>query len=148
MRSAETKSSRSIMNRPRIVLLTGVLVLGLGLSIGPASRAGAPSVGLLDGQTFSGELGEKGKAQGDKDEFIFKGGTFRSAACDAYGFGEAAYSARQAGNVVSFEATTRSEKEGTMTWKGKAAGDRLEGTAVWEKGNRPTEYWFKGTVKH
>jgi hypothetical protein len=146
MRSAEMKSSTSIMARPRIVLVAGILVLAL--SVAPAARAGDPSVGLLDGKSFSGELGEKGKAKGDKDEFIFKAGTFRSSACDAYGFKEAAYTASRAGDIVSFAAVTRSDKEGTMSWKGKVTGDRLEGTVVWKKGDRPTEYWFKGTIQH
>ena len=38
------------------------------------------SASPLEGKSFVGEMGEKGKTKGDKDTFVFKEGRFRSTA--------------------------------------------------------------------
>ena len=42
----------------------------------------------LDGKTYFGQNGSKGKPADHDDEFIFKEGMFRSTSCDQYGFTE------------------------------------------------------------
>jgi hypothetical protein len=123
---------------------TAVVLL---LAIGAASKAAdTTSSGVLDGMTFVGDLGEKGKTKGDKDTYEFKGGTFHSTACDGYGFKAAAYTATANGEVIKFESTTHSDKEGEMVWKGTVKGGHMEGTIVWTKGSQAIDYWFKGSA--
>jgi hypothetical protein len=108
----------------------------------------ALAASTLDGKTFAGQMTEKGKAQGDKDEFVFKNGMFRSTGCDSYGFTETAYTASERGGATRFEAESHSPKEGTMKWKGTVKGDAIEGTAVWsKKGQADITYLFQGTLK-
>src|SRR6185369_16037479 len=63
----------------------------------PAARAAA---GPLDGKRFVGETGEVGKEKGEKEEFVFKDGTFDPIGCHQYGFTAAAYSAAGEGKTV------------------------------------------------
>jgi hypothetical protein len=106
------------------------------------------AAGLLDGKTFVGESGEKGKAKGEAEEIVFKDGTLRSTPCDKYGFGAAPYKASKGEGGISFEAVTVSAKEGKIQWKGRISGDSLEGTFVWTKaGQADIAYWTKGTLK-
>ena len=102
----------------------------------------------LDGQTFVGEMGKQGQVKGDKDTFVFKEGTFRSTACDPYGFKETSYQTASVGDVTMFNATAVSPKEGQMMWTGSVKGDQVEGTATWVKPGQPiVEHWFKGKLK-
>jgi hypothetical protein len=118
-----------------------VAVAGLVAMGGTAMAKG----GALDGKSFTVDSGEKGKPAGKEvEKLTFKDGKFRSAACDAYGFGDAAYTAHPAGAATAWEADTVSPKEGRIHWKGTAKGDTVEGTFVWSKpGQAPIEYWFK-----
>lgn len=126
-----------------------VVLLGLTLLVAGVALAAESANGMLDGKTFSGTLGEKGKIKGDKDNYVFKDGTFRLTACDAYGFSAAVYTAKAEGDAIAFESTTQSTKEGEMAWKGTVKGDAVEGTAVWKKGGKAAEdYWFTGTLKN
>ena len=114
---------------------------------GPFDVVMAENKASLDGRTFVGQLGPAGKSKGDADNFVFVDGQFRSTACDAYGFGAAAYRATRVGGDLSFESTTESRKEGTMAWKGTVSGNSVSGTVVWTRaGKAPVEYWFKGTA--
>ncbi len=129
------------------ILRGGALLALLALVAALHAPAAAATAGALDGQTFQGQVGEKDETDGDADTFVFADGTFRSAACDAYGFTATPYTASAEGEATRFEAVATSEKEGTMTWKGTVAGDAIEGTAVWEKPDQaPMEYWFEGTL--
>jgi len=104
----------------------------------------------LDGLVFVGEIGEQGKAKGDQDEFVFQDGTFRSAACDPYGFTAAPYATQAEGDAVSFESETVSPTDGRMVWRGTINGGSIEGTATWHKpqaGSPPEAYWFRGIRK-
>jgi len=56
----------------------------------------------LDGKTFTGTIGEKGKTEGQPDEFIFAGGQFHSTSCDKYGFKAAEYNAVTENGVTAF----------------------------------------------
>lgn len=112
-----------------------LILFGLGLAAYLLLAATAPLAseepmsGPLDGKTFSGEAGYAGKA-GEPDDFVFTAGTFRSTGCDPYGFTAAPYEAMREGDLIRFKAVSKSPTDGTITWMGKAAGDRIEGTAV------------------
>jgi hypothetical protein len=106
------------------------------------------SASPLDGKSFVGETGEKGKTKGDKDTFSFKEGRFHSTACDRYGFGDAPYAVKEDGGKMVVTAETTSKKEGTMTWTLTVDGDALTGVSVWKKGDKaPKEYWVKASLK-
>jgi hypothetical protein len=112
-------------------------------------------VAPLDGRAFVAEAGENGKAADEKNDVItFTGGKFHSSACDQYGYGKGDYRASAAGDAVSFEAETRSDKDGRLVWKGTVRGSDIEGTFVhYRKGwflnpnPEPVQHWFKGRVK-
>ncbi len=123
------------------IALAAVVVFGL-----VSSRLASASP--LDGKSFVGELGEKGKTKGDKDTYTFKEGRFRSTACDRYGFGDAPYTVTEEAGKMHVTAETTSKKEGIMSWKLTVDGDALTGVTIWKKGNKtPKEYWIKGTLK-
>jgi hypothetical protein len=107
-----------------------------------------PPAGSLDGKTFTGETGEKGKTKGDAETFVFKGQTFDPLDCHKYGFSAAPYTSKEEGGRIRFEAETKSAKEGSMRWKGIVQGETLAGTMIWTKaGQAPITYWFKGMLK-
>jgi hypothetical protein len=62
------------------------------------------SNGLLDGKTFVGETGEKGKAKGDKEQFIFADSKYDPIACHKYGFSSTSYTAEGKGDSITFVA--------------------------------------------
>jgi hypothetical protein len=126
----------------------GLAALALSLTL-TAGRPAAAAGGALDGKVFAGTTGETGKATGDKDVLVFRGGTFRSTACDTYGFDSARYtSAAGPAGSIQFAARTVSPKEGTIDWRGVVRGDAVTGSYVWTKtGQRPIRYWFKGSLK-
>ena len=82
----------------------------------------------LDGRTFDGIVLEAGKTDGDADSLIFINGRFRSTACDRYGYGDGAYTARRDGDRIVFAAETTSPKYGSLRWHGTVTGRRLDGT--------------------
>lgn len=129
------------------IIGTFYVLLVFVLSVLSISLLAAAQEGALDGRTFAGELGEKGK-KGDEDELIFKDGKFLSVACQEYGFGDAPYTAAVSGDTTTFETETVSAKEGKMKWTGTVTGDKLDGTVMWYKeGQAPVEYWFKTELK-
>ena len=131
-----------------VVVMVGVLMMGAGGRAVAEESTGVVVAGALDRKVFSGEVGGKGNAHGDKDEFQFHEGKFHSTACDPYGFGEGAYTTVVEGAAVTFEAETTSPTDGRMVWKGAVRGDTIEGTTTWYKkaGKTPDEMWFKGTL--
>jgi hypothetical protein len=120
-----------------------------------AAMPATAQVAALDGRVFVADAGEKGKAADEKNDVItFADGKFHSSACDQYGFDKGAYRATPAGDTVSFEAETQSEKDGRLVWKGTVRGSDIEGTFVhYRKGwmlnpnPEPVEHWFKGKVR-
>ena len=102
----------------------------------------------LDGKVFAIESSEKGKTATEKEDVDFKAGKFHSKGCDQYGFGSGAYTAKDEGGALKFEADTVSAKEGKIHWTGTVKGDAIEGTYLWTKaGQKPIEYVYKGSVK-
>ena len=82
----------------------------------------------LDGRSFHGIVLEAGKTAGDADTLVFAGGRFRSTACDGYGYGDGAYTARRDGDRIQFDAETESPRWGRLLWRGTVTGQRLDGT--------------------
>jgi hypothetical protein len=98
----------------------------------------------LAGKSYDIEMKDpSGKAQ--KDTLIFTASDGDSTACHEYGFGKGpvTYSAADGGTGFTF--TTKSEKSGTMVWKGTAKGSTIEGTAVMTgKDGKDMNYTFSG----
>lgn len=134
------------MRKTYLLIVRPAAALLLILAAAPtAAEKGA----ILDGKTFVGETGEKGKTTGDKEEIRFANGRFRSVSCDAYGFGDAPYAATGEGSAINWTAETTSEKEGKMRWQGIVRGGNLTGSLVWAKaGQAPIEYWVRATLKN
>jgi hypothetical protein len=142
------------MNATRIfeAMLDSIAACALCAMAGSLAYA-AP--GPLDGKVFVGEAGEKGKPADEKNDVItFADGKFHSSACDQWGFDKAEYTARTEGDATVFEATTVSEKEGQLKWKGMLKDGKLEGNFVhlrkpaWYRPNPdPIEHWFKAVPK-
>jgi len=128
---------------------SGMVALALGILVSGFPTFARASTGALDGKTFVGESGGQGKGPESKDTLIFHDGKMRSTACDAYGFGEGAYTATVNSYATDFSAKTVSVKEGTIEWKGTFyGGDTLEGNYVWTKsGQKPITYWFRAKLK-
>lgn len=126
-----------------MVLAAAIAALFLGASV----RAGAG--GVLDGKSFAAETGEQGKKADSKDEIVFRDGKLRSTGCDAYGFGDGAYTTMDHGGAgTMFHARTESAKEGAIEWAGMVKGDAIDANFVWTKpGQKPITYWLKGTLK-
>ena len=126
------------MKRSRLPLVPMLLLAVLAAPLGALS-------GPLDGHKFSGETGEKGKAKGDPEDFVFAAGELDPLACHKYGFAKAPYQATEEGGAIRFVAEHTNAKGERMKWTGTVRGDLLEGTMqYWPKpGGKPSDYWFK-----
>lgn len=106
---------------------------------------------LLDGKTFTGQNGSKGKPADRDDDFIFSDGMFRSTSCDDYGFASAPYEAKKIDGVIYFKSVTKSPSHGQIAWEGQVDGDKIDGTFVWTKErwywDIRKEYWLKGKLE-
>ena len=103
--------------------------------------------GLLDGKTFVGETGEKGKTKGEKEQFVFANSSFDPLACHKYGFSITSYAAQAKGDSVTFVADHSNKKGDRMRWEGTVKGKKLEGIMTYWQGKKtPREYWFQGTL--
>ena len=131
---------------PAIAALILVLTLAI-LASPPASSPSLSASGLLDGRTFVGAVGPKGKAADSGDEIVFRKGTLRSTACDSYGFESGSYSAVAEGAKIRFHAVTRSPTDGRIEWTGTIDGDQLTGTFIWRKGLFRRSYWVDAKLK-
>ena len=137
----------------RLDLRAAPILIGVALAAIPLGAYAQTAT--LDGKAFVADAGEKGKPADEKNDVItFAGGTVHSSACDQYGYGKGNYKAVAAGDAMSFEAETTSEKDGRMVWKGTVRGSDIEGTFVhYRKGwllnpnPDPIEHWFKGKAK-
>lgn len=117
-------------------------------------RAGAgnkDSFNILDGKTFVGPIGEKGKRPDHDDMVIFSDGTFVSEGCKKHGFSPGTYTAFQEKNSIRFRAEITSSSYGTMLWEGLVEGDSIEANITW---TRKRWYWkirqeyvFSGQLK-
>jgi len=107
-----------------------------------ASGAALAAQATLDERHFHGIVLERGKTSGDADTLIFKGGRFRSTACDPWGYGDGPYTATRSGEMILFEAETESPQYGKLHWQGVVRGPRLDGTMTMIREGRATgEKW-------
>ncbi len=131
-----------------ILIIVMFISISTALSQAEATKEMKAPKGALDGMTFVGEGGEKGKKADTKDVIKFKKGKLHSEACDVYGFDKGKYTTTKSGDATMFEAETVSKKEGKIQWKGSVKGDMMEGTYIWTKaGQAAIEYVFKGKLK-
>ena len=102
------------------------------------------AAGVLDGSTYSTML------DGENDVLTFNDGTFHSSSCDEWGFGKGEYTTEAKEDSISFEATTTSEKDGTMVWTGTIQGDTINGSYYWSKkgffGTKNKTKTFEGSL--
>jgi hypothetical protein len=106
---------------------------------------------LLDGKSFKGPTGEKGKKTHHEDVLVFSDGKFTSSMCFEYGFTGGPYTTTVEGDLIHFEAETISPTHGKMNWKGTLRGDTMDVEYSWTKERwlwtTYREYWFKGTLQ-
>ena len=101
---------------------------------------------LPDGKRFSIEL-MKGGTLDSKETIVFDKGMMDPLDCHQYGFTAAKYEGKNSGEMYTWRAVSKSDKEGTMAWQGKITGDKIEGNVSWTKeGQAPVNYTFKGTT--
>jgi hypothetical protein len=130
-------------------ILIGALIVITAIS-GVSLVSAEPNI--LDGKSYIGVVGTKGKAADGEDGLDFRDGNLFSPYCAEWGFGEGVYTARVEGNVIYFEAETTSAKHGKITYKGKVEGNKIDSTYIWTKkrwywNDAYEESWFKGTLK-
>jgi hemoglobin len=92
----------------------------------------------LEGKSFEVEVFE-GKKPAFKDKLSFKNGGLDSVECKKFGFSPSQYTA----SGPAFTAVLKGG-DGSMSWSGKLVGDRIEGTAEWNKSGKITHYTFTG----
>jgi hypothetical protein len=124
------------------------LTVAGALVLGPVAQA-EDKADPLDGKTFLGQIGEKGKAKAEYDEEMsFKDGKMVSSACVPLGFSSFPYKSTVKGNVIEFMAEATNPAKGTLKWKGVIKGNKLSATSVWTKpGEAPDESWLKAKLK-
>jgi len=126
------------------------LVLALAVFLNPGRIQAASKA--LDGKTFIGPTGPKGKGADGEDELIFKDGKVFSVPCANWGFGWADYTVSVEGDAIQFVSVMLSEKHGQIVWQGTVKGEKLDSTFVWTKKrwywkDAHEESWFKGVLK-
>ena len=126
-------------------LIRFVLAVSFILFAATASFAAKPS---LDGKTYHGTIKMGAEAKADPDEFIFKEGTFRSTACDQYGYTSAPYEVKPEGTKSTFTAVTKNKQGAQIQWNGTIAGDKIDGVAkMTTPSGEITNGTFQGTLR-
>lgn len=117
-----------------------------------ARATDVPTIAVLDGKTFSGELGPVGKPGLTADLFVFREGMFTSTECKKRcGYTEGPYWVRVDEDDVQFRSEIPCLKsDATMVWTGTMKGDEIEGTIAWTSKRWywtiEKEFWFKGKL--
>jgi len=132
---------RYLSARSMAVALTVILVCHT-LALADGDR-------LLDGKTFVGPTGEKGKEAYASETLEFRKGKLYSVECARWGFGDGVVTTRQEGGAIYFEGETFSKEYGKMVWRGVVREDIIEATYHWHKKgwfvSTVLDYWFHGT---
>lgn len=143
--------AQSICRSSLLIFLFVIVVVNTSLAQEQVPGEVAVSSHVLDGKTYFGQNGSKGKPADHDDEFIFKEGMFRSTSCDKYGFTEGQYETTEADGIIYFKAATASPSHGQMFWEGQIDGESLDGTFVWTKErwywDIRKDYWYKAELK-
>jgi len=118
----------------------------------PVDTSETVSSEILDGMTFIGELGPKGKPADVKDTFVFEDGNFVSKECEARcKFPARPYFIRHVGNTIEFISETRCPyKDAKIIWRGSVDGKKIKGVYHWRSERWywtiEKEFWFEGIL--
>ena len=125
-------------------------MIGLTLALGMSSTVFAETSSLptLDGKTFHGNIGMKGKKNKFNDDLVFKDGTFLSTACQkSDGFGPAKYETSSTGKDIGFTVISTNDKGSKMNWKGTIHGNTASADIVQTNADGTVDHlWYKGKV--
>ena len=93
------------------------------------NRIGGP----LDGRSFVGALGPRGKPKDVEDRFVFVNGTFVSKECELKcKYPARPYFVRKVGDKIEFISETKCPyKDATIVWRGTVEGDKIRGVSTW-----------------
>ena len=112
----------------------------------------APQISILEGKSFSGDLGLLGKPASATDLLLFNDGLFISKGCEERcGYTAAEYQIRAVGDYFEVISETPCLKSNaTIIWRGKVKGNEIEGTFTWINKrwywSFEKEFWFKGKL--
>ena len=127
-----------------IAIIAGWLVCAVGaqadsMQSDTAQTSSHPLMSVLDGKSFSGELGGPGITPGTEDILVFKDGRFVSKECERRcGYTDGPYWVRSDGDGVQFKAETPCLKaDANIVWTGTVKDDEIEGTFTWT-----SERWY------
>ena len=115
-------------------------------------NSAAPQISILEGKSFSGELGLLGKPASATDLLLFNDGMFISKGCEARcGYTAAEYQIRAEGdNFEVISETPCLKSDATIIWQGTVKGDEIEGSFTWVNKRWywtfEKEFWFKGKL--
>ncbi len=107
---------------------------------------------ILEGKTFSGNLGPLGKPASATDLLVFSDGMFVSKGCEARcGYTAAKYQINPDGDFYQVRSETPCLKsDAVIQWRGTVKGDQIEGTFTWVNKRWywtfEKEFWFKGEL--
>jgi hypothetical protein len=108
--------------------------------------------GVLDGMTFSAELGPFGRPADVKDTLVFANGTFVSTECERRcEYPARPYFIRQVGDRIEFISETRCpDKDAKIVWRGTVDDGTIKGVFTWTTvrwyWTIEKEFSFEGTL--
>jgi len=108
--------------------------------------------GILDGRTFSAELGPVGKPADVKDTLVFADGTFVSAECEKRcNYPARPYFFRRVGDMIEFVSETECpDKDAKIVWRGTVDDRTIKGVYTWTTvrwyWTIEKEFAFEGTL--
>jgi hypothetical protein len=108
--------------------------------------------GVLDGMTFSAELGPFGRPADVKDTLVFANGTFVSTECERRcQYPARPYFIRQVGDRIEFISETRCpDKDAKIVWRGTVDDGTIKGVFTWTTvrwyWTIEKEFSFEGTL--
>ena len=112
----------------------------------------ADGSGILDGLTFSSELGPLGKPANVKDVLVFENGMFVSKECEQRcGYAPRPYFVRRVGDKTEFISETHCpSKDSTIVWRGTVNNGTIKGKFTWTAARWywtiEKEFWFEGML--
>ena len=138
-----------------VVLTGGWLVVSPAATLVQAENLDTADVGgsgILDGMTFSAELGPVGKPTDVKDTLVFANGTFVSTECERRcEYPARPYFVRQVGDRIEFVSETRCpDKDAKIVWRGTVDDGTIKGVFTWTTvrwyWTIEKEFSFEGTI--
>jgi hypothetical protein len=115
-------------------------------------KSATPQISILEGKSFSGDLGLLGKPASATDLLLFNDGMFISKECEKRcGYTAAECQVRAQGDHFEVMSETPCLKsDATILWSGTIKSDEIEGSFTWinkrRYGTFEKEFWFKGKL--